>query len=324
MGHDNTHQGLGAWTRDGHLSDLGIDQILRGELPREGAVQAHLDSCEDCARRLAEVQRFNAEFEAGPLAAPAWLATLSAHPASAEASLPPSEASLHEEGEGAGEPQRTEPLGPMNQVGGAVISLAQAREAKRAAWSRAAVGGLLAAAAVAIVVMSWPSPEPGEGSGPDRLPGVWDKGDGIRIKGRLLNLRLFANASGETRAVVDRGVVHPGERIGFQLKVQLDSHVMIVGVDERDSAYLCYPQNNGGDAQAFKGSASAVTLDEAMRLDDVLGQERIVAIMCPEPFQFEAIREPLVAAARQAGAGAMPRVMPDCLQQEVRLAKERP
>ena len=81
-------------------------------------------------------------------------------------------------------------------------------------------------------------------------------------------------------------MVHPGDRLRFRVTARRGGHVLVAGIDSRGEAYVCAPSD--GRSQALT-AGETTTLADAVELDDVLGSERIVAIVCPEPFRFDEI-----------------------------------
>ena len=77
---------------------------------------------------------------------------------------------------------------------------------------------------------------------------------------------------------------------------------MIAGIDGQNDPYLCYPQNTGGLSKRFGPTKKMTTLDEAVVLDDVLGQEEIVAVFCDDPLKYEGLAKILKTVRTQKQA----------------------
>jgi len=272
----------GLYRRDGHLTELSLFRFMRGELSAEerAEVEAHIDACEVCAERLAELRSFESDFRAGPLASPAWLAELE-----------------------------------EKQAAPKVVSLAERRRSKMPVYA----AGTLFAAAAALFLMLSLEPEP---SPEAELLGVGQEepDDGIRLKGRAFSMQVHANDGAQTRTLAPGGVVHPGERLGFSVYPRKAGHLMIVGVDERNEAYLCYPQAKGTSA-SIEAQKGGLALEEAVRLDSVLGTERLVAFFCDEGFDFEDIKPRLESASGRLDSDPLPQLKEGCWQEEVVLEK---
>lgn len=192
-----------------------------------------------------------------------------------------------------------------------VVDLA-ARRAQRRTW---AVATLAAAASLALVtavaLRGGPSlPQPPE--------------DLVRSKGRAFAMEVYANSPEGTRGVPSGGEVHPGERVGFRIYPKTKGYVMVLGVDDRGEDYLCYPRRGDKGAALQEAAPEGVTLEQAMRLDEVLGHERLVALLCPEPFTYDEVAPQLKAQAQRVGAGQVGPLRAGCQQHEVRLLKTAP
>ena len=128
-----------------------------------------------------------------------------------------------------------------------------------------------------------------------------------------LELEVYRHDGSEGVEVHDGDVVHPGERLGFRLTSDEDGHAMVVGVDEAGTVYPCWPQPEGRSVQ-LPASDEPTTLPTAVRLDDALGSETIVAIRCEQPFAFGGVAD--AVADQRAPAG--------CEVVELSLTKESP
>lgn len=274
------------WTREGHLTALTLDRLHLEELPAPERlqVQQHLEGCALCRQRQQRVHGFDQALSLPPLVLPP-LEALPEAPPGAAARQPP---------------------------GGRVLPFPR--------WAMAAAA---VAAAAVLLFLVWPATQ---GAGPQPE-------DGLRLKGRALpparpaamevgfSWEVFANDEQGTRPVASGDAVHPGERLGFRVHPRRSGHLLIVGVDDRGQDYLCYPQRQQGHAALVAASASPYSLEEAVRLDEVMGHERLLALFCPEPVSLEQIKPGLLQAV-QAGAQDIPTLKPGCVQSEITLQKE--
>ncbi|MCC6622754.1 MAG: hypothetical protein IT385_15945 [Deltaproteobacteria bacterium] len=164
------------------------------------------------------------------------------------------------------------------------VPVPRARRRRPLAWIAGATT-LLAAAAVAIIVTR-PAP-----AAPDA--------DGLRLKGGAFDLEVFVHDGERTRAVVSGDVVHPGERVGFRVRGREPGYLLVIGRDDQGNSYMCYPSGEVGVAvaQTFPETPEPQVLPVAMRFDDVLGSEHIVALLCPAPFAAADLGPGLVADA---------------------------
>lgn len=158
---------------------------------------------------------------------------------------------------------------------------------------------------------------------PEPTPRSPTAGDTLRTKGAQIDFEVFAYDGTEVRQLSTGDVVHPGERLGFRLRTAHAAHVMVAGVDSRGSAYLCYPYGENSQSRQLAPTPIPVAVDDAVVLDDVPGDEHLVALFCPQPFAFAAVADKLraVVLARPA-LPALPNVLDHCLQRELALRKQ--
>ena len=241
------------------------------ELRRE--VEAHLAGCAECRQVVAALETEDAGFALVP-------------PLQLGASV---DAPTQDAGHGA-EAQ--------------VISLAERRAQRRAAWTTGIVVVLAAAAAVLLLARPTELDDP-QGEGPDR----------ITLRGSAIDFEIVVDDGHASRLVADGATVHPGERMAFRIKARVDGFLAIVGRDDTGVSYACYPQ--GAELAAVQ--AVAVThavepkdLPVALRFDNVVGTERISAVYCATPFTA-------AEAATLAAEGAAPRE--GCYVRTLALAK---
>lgn len=159
------------------------------------------------------------------------------------------------------------------------------------------VAPLLAAAAVLLVAapLAW----------------RWLADDGIRVRGSGMQLRVYLDEGESSRRLHDGDPIAGGDRLGFSVQHRSAGYLMIVGIDARDEAYLCYPQRGGGAAERVEAAGAPRDLPEAIRMDDAPGAERLVALLCDAPFDFE-------RAVRAAHDEAVPS---GCARAEVSVVK---
>jgi len=153
-----------------------------------------------------------------------------------------------------------------------------ARRRRPLAWL---AGGatLMAAAAVAFIVTRPATADPEGADGPGGLGPT-------TLKSGPFDLEVFVHDGARSRAVVSGDTVHPGERVGFRVRVREPGYILVIGRDDLGNSYMCYPAGEVGVAvaQAFPDTLEPQVLPVAMRFDDVLGSEHLVALLCPAPF----------------------------------------
>lgn len=109
--------------------------------------------------------------------------------------------------------------------------------------------------------------------------------DALRTKGSAVALEVFRDAQGAaSERLRDGDEVHAGDRLGFRVRSRDAGHLLILGTDG-GAPYLCYPQGLGGRSAPIAATAAASDVPEAVRMDDKLGEERLVAIVCDAPFE---------------------------------------
>lgn len=135
----------------------------------------------------------------------------------------------------------------------------------------------------------------------------------FQARGGQLELEVYRHDGQSGRVVLDGDVVYPDERLGFRLTSGRGGHAMVVGVDDAGTVYPCWPQPEGVSV-LLDPMTEPTTLPTAVRLDDRLGEERIVALACDEPFSFGAVADAL------AGGG----MLDGCESVDVVLQKDAP
>ncbi len=142
--------------------------------------------------------------------------------------------------------------------------------------------------------------------------------DEFRLKGGF-EFQVFAHDGETSRAVHSGGEVHPDERLGFRFGAKRAGHLMVVGTDGRGDPYLCYPQNAQGASRETAAESAPRDLQEAVRLDQVLGVEAIVALHCEAPLSFRDAADALKGIP--VTGEPLPTVRSDCRQRVINLSK---
>lgn len=154
---------------------------------------------------------------------------------------------------------------------------------RRRTWI-AATGAVFAAAAVVLLVVS---------RAPEQALDGRRKGTG----GTLEVLRRTHDGHGELVAWGD--ALHPGDAIRFRVTLPSAGYVGVLGIDAAQAVTAYAPA--GATLERVAGGAPAL-LDGGIVLDDTLGAERIVMVVCdwPRPVA-DAIGEARAALARAGG-----------------------
>lgn len=136
----------------------------------------------------------------------------------------------------------------------------------------------------------------------------------------LFDLELVRRDDGGTEKLAAGATVHPGDRVQFVVYPQRPGFLMVVGQDAEGDVYKAYPKQ-GERAKKIKATKGAVTLPDSIGLDDVLGRERIVGLICDDAFGFAEL-----TAALADGKADATQVAQNCEQKSISLVKrpERP
>lgn len=148
------------------------------------------------------------------------------------------------------------------------VQPAMAAPANRPVWI-----GLIAVAAALVLVALLPR----------------DAGDGIRLRGEALTLQVWRDGGATSERLVDGDRVAPGDRLGFRVRHREPGHLLVLGLDDADAAYVCYPQAEGGRSVPVDASLELDPLPEAVRLDAVGASERLIAVLCDAPFTLDEV-----------------------------------
>jgi hypothetical protein len=151
---------------------------------------------------------------------------------------------------------------------------ARGRRLSMPVWS-----GLLAAAAVLLLYVHSRPPEPS-----------------LRTKGRGALDLVVRRADGRVEPVDAGTLLHPDELVRFIVSTDESGYLMIVGADARQAVTVYQPTTG----QPRTLPAGRHIIDGSVVLDDALGPERMIAVLCARPPSVDAV----TAAARKALARA--------------------
>jgi Domain of unknown function (DUF4384) len=152
---------------------------------------------------------------------------------------------------------RAEPLPPLRMV-----PLAARRRA-----SRLVAAGIGVAAAACVLLMIRPG--------------------GDRLKGPGVALGMYVDHGGEVRRAGPGETVAPGDALRFTVTAPQAVYVAVLSVDPAGRASVYYPRT--GRAEPVQPGVE-VALPLGTRLDDTLGEERIVGVFCSSPVELEPLR----------------------------------
>ncbi len=149
---------------------------------------------------------------------------------------------------------------------GRKIEKLPAEPRKLASWWRWVItGGALAATAAAVLIVIDRRPDPT----PDDDIGV--KGDGISL---IIHT--------ESRRLATGDIVHPGERIRFEINAARRGYVTVIGIDGAGARTTYFPF--GASAAAPIDPAQTRILPGAIQLDATPGDEKFFAVYATHPF----------------------------------------
>jgi hypothetical protein len=141
--------------------------------------------------------------------------------------------------------------------------------------------------------------------------------DDAQIKGDGFLLELVARrADGRVEPVFEGSVLHPNDAVRFVVTAPEAGQLTVVGVDSAGQVSIYYPA-----ATTPKGGPLA--LPGSVVLDDALGTERFVALLCRAALDV-ALDEATLKRAALSGAGAMARSLPGSCRQTSLTIKKAP
>jgi hypothetical protein len=129
----------------------------------------------------------------------------------------------------------------------------------------AAAVGLTAAASVLLVVRS----------------------AGTRLKGSGFSLGMYVDHRGEVRKAAPGETVAAGDAVRFAVTAPFDTHVAILSLDPKGHASIYFPA--GRRAELVHAGAD-VALPLGTRLDETVGEERIIGLFCSSAIELEPLR----------------------------------
>jgi hypothetical protein len=153
-------------------------------------------------------------------------------------------------------------------------------------WWRWALPAVLAAAAAAIFVFV-----------------IRPKGDDddVLVKGEPVTLTIHRAEASGSRPLASGDVVHPGDRIRFEVTAAKKGYIAIVGLDGSGATTVYFPFASSVPVD-FDPAAGPV-LPGAIQLDATPGDERFFAIYALQPFSIDTVITQL--RARRAFSGGI-------------------
>ncbi len=272
-----------------HLTELDANLILMGALEEGDPRLEHLKTCAECQAYLAVLRAADEAFSAS-------------HPTPFSAQ--PAPASVRERARELGRAPLPRPLDPSVAT-------------RAPLWRRIAP---LVAAAAALVAAVW-FVAPGLRSGAVEVAPPPDR-EVVRVKSSY-DMVVYVHDGERARVASPGEPVHPGDRVGFRVVPSAPGHLMIVGIDQTGETYIGYPQDTDGRSRQVEVSAKGVEIDQALELDDVLGKERLVMLMCEDPFRITDVVARVDEVDGLVAREELPALLEGCVQRELSLDKRR-
>jgi hypothetical protein len=188
---------------------------------------------------------------------------------------------------------------------------------------RASMGvGAAAVATVACLVLigRWQSPPTQLGEAPDPARSSLPAAESTRGKGGFAMDVVVRRSDGRVESVTAGAALHPGDAIRFRLTAPKPGFAAIFGLARGDVAV--YAPMSSGELRLPEPGTHEV--DGSVILDDALGEEVVLAVLCETPSEAAAAVDRARLAMRRAGArGARPDNLDiPCLQTKVVFHKQ--
>jgi hypothetical protein len=159
------------------------------------------------------------------------------------------------------------------------------------------LGTLAAAAAAVLLLVRRPAPpsvdQPVE--------------DGVQVKGAALRLDVIVRrkADGRTGGVAPGEVLHPGDALRFRVRTKRSGFLVVLSREANGRWSQFAP--GAGDALRVTGPGDS-TIDGSVELDDSIGREELVTVLCSS--RAEAVAALDVARAGASSPGDAPARLP--------------
>ncbi len=174
------------------------------------------------------------------------------------------------------------PRRPAPQAAPNVVPLRPAG-GRRSAWLGLGGALMLAAGVLLAVRLS-------DGSGHE------GDGDIVRLKGNPFVFNVWIH-DGDSAAMAshDGFGVRAGQRMGFTVQTDAPGYLLVVGRDDTGQRYACFPQQERADgdlaAAPIEAHRTPWALPGAMAFDATPGDERLLAVLCADPFTLAEVPE---------------------------------
>jgi hypothetical protein len=117
--------------------------------------------------------------------------------------------------------------------------------------------------------------------------------------GSHVRLNAFRKQLSKVDQLVSGATVSPGDQLRFAVAgVPNESEIMVVGVEASGRRFCYYPLDN--TERSVRHDTGSGLLDGAAELDDSTGDESIVLVTCPHPFDLRSLTRGLPAECQTA------------------------
>jgi hypothetical protein len=146
-----------------------------------------------------------------------------------------------------------------------------------------------------------------------------------RIKGGELSMDVVVRRGDGRVEPLGAAPLHPGDALRFRVHASRPGYVAVVGLDGGGQASLYAPVSGQPTEVQVKDHPAAVDLPGSLVLDGVLGDEKVVAVLCASAGDAARAVEAGRAALAKAGAAArVSRLDLPCLQAQASYRKAAP
>jgi Domain of unknown function (DUF4384)/Putative zinc-finger len=136
-------------------------------------------------------------------------------------------------------------------------------------WAVAAAGAGIAAAASLLLIL---------------------RPSGERVKGAGFALAMYVEHRGEVRRAGPGEIVAAGDAVRFAVTAPETAYLAVLSIDPRGKSSIYFPA--GPRAERVQAGVD-VALPLGTRLDDTVGEERIVGLLCAGPVELGPVRDGL-------------------------------
>jgi hypothetical protein len=108
---------------------------------------------------------------------------------------------------------------------------------------------------------------------------------------------MYVQHGNEVRRAGPGEVIAPGDAVRFSITTAVPAYVAVLSVDPAGRAFVYFPE---GERAVRMPAGPDVPLPLGTRLDQTVGEERVLALFCPAPIEVEPVRRTLERAGDAA------------------------